>query len=141
MKKSLAFFQNFCYNNYIIKKKRKDYMAKGWTKIETIYSLKNSPETLAERRRKTKLFNKMMATTPTLTASELKKRSNELYNKKKAEEDNLLQAYEDKRLKSEKAIKQAIQIKKERAKKRQQNSAKQDTEKVSVKSETMDNPV
>jgi len=114
-------------------------MAKGWTRIETIYSLKNSPETIAERRRKTKLFNKMMATTPTLPASELKKRSNELYNKKKAEEDNLLQAYADKRLKSEKAIKQAIRIKKERAKR--QNGAKQDTEKVSVNNETTDNPV
>ena len=113
-------------------------MAKGWETIETIYSLKNKPETLAERRRKTKIFNKMMKT-PTLTVMELRKRSVENYNKKKAEEDNLLQAYAEKRLKSEKAIKQAIRIKKEREKRIA--SAKQDTEKVSIKKETTDNPV
>lgn len=114
-------------------------MAKNWETIETVYSLKNKPETLAERRRKTKIFNKMMKTTPTLTAMELRKRSVENYNKKKAEEDNLLQAFSEKRLKSEKAIKQAIRIKKEREKRIA--SAKQDTEKVSINKETTDNPV
>ena len=113
-------------------------MAKGWTTVETTYSLKNKPETKAEQRRKTKVFNKLMKE-PTLSASELRKRSVERFNQHKLEENNLLQAYEEKRLKSEKAIKQAIRIKKERAK--LQNGAKQDTEKVSVSNETTDNPV
>ena len=113
-------------------------MAKGWTTVETIYSLKNSPETRAEKWRKARLFEKMMAG-PKLSVEEIRKRSVELYNKNKAEEDSLLQAFADKRLKSEKAIKQAIRIKKERAKR--QNGAKQDTEKVSVSNETTDNPV
>ena len=113
-------------------------MAKNWTTIETIYSLKNKPETKTEQRRKTKIYNKLMKT-PTLSVVDLKKKSIELFNENKTKEDNLLQAYEDKRLKSEKAIKQAIRIKKERA--RRQDSAKQDTEKVSVNNETTDNPV
>ena len=81
-----------------------------------------------------------MATTETLSVPDLKKKSIELYNQQKEKEDNLLQAYEDKRLKSEKAIKQAIRIKKERIKK--QNDAKQDTEKVSNdKNETTESSV
>ena len=114
-------------------------MAKNWTTIETIYSLKDKPETLEEQRRKTKNFNKLMAKTKTLTVPELKKQSIEHYNEQKNKENSLLDAYENKRLKSEKAIKQAIRIKKERAKR--QNGAKQDMEKVSVNNETTDNPV
>ena len=113
-------------------------MSKGWTQVETIYTLKNKPETKAEQRRKVKVFNKLMKE-PTLTISEMRKQSSERYNKIKAEENSLLQAYDDKRLKSDKAIKQAIRIKKERAK--QQNGAKQNIEKVSSENETTDNSV
>lgn len=113
-------------------------MAKDWIRIDTIYK-ENSPKTKAEQQKASKKYRSLMAKTKTLPIVEIKKRSIELFNKNKAEEDSLLQAYEDKRLKSEKAIKQAIRIKKERAK--QQNSAKQDTEKVSKNNETTDNPV
>ena len=70
-----------------------------------------------------------MAKTPTLTVADMKKKSSELYNAQKQKENSLLQAFDDKKLKSEKAIKQAIRIKKERAKR--QNDAKQNTEKAS----------
>lgn len=113
-------------------------MAKDWIKIDTIYN-EIDPLTRAERQKASKRYKSLMAKTKTLPIVEIKKRSIELYNKNKVEEDSLLQAFADKRLKSEKAIKQAIRIKKERAKR--QNSAKQDTEKVSVNNETTDNPV
>ena len=114
-------------------------MAKNWIKIDTIYS-PIAPETREERQRKTKRYNHLMATTETLSAKDLKKQSIALYNEQKEKENSLLQAYDDKKLKSEKAIKQAIRIKKERAKK-QQNSAKQNTEKVSENKETTESTV
>lgn len=113
-------------------------MAKDWVRIDTIYK-ENNPKTKAEQQKASRKYKSLMAKTKTLPIIEIKKRSIELFNKNKAEEDNLLQAYEDKRLKSKKAIKQAIRIKKERAKRK--NSAKQDTEKVSTNKETTDNPV
>ena len=115
-------------------------MAKNWIHIDTIYSLKNSPETKAEQRRKTKIYNRLMAQTKTLSAADMRKNSITLYNEQKAKENDLLQAYEDKKLKSEKAIKQAIRIKKERMKK--STDAKQNTEKVSNdKDETTESSV
>ena len=113
-------------------------MAKNWIKIDTIYS-PIAPETREERQRKTKRYNHLMATTETLSAKDLKKKSIEAYNENKEKENNLLQAYDDKKLKSENAIKQAIRLKKERAKK--QNSAKQDTKKVSENKETTESTV
>jgi len=105
-------------------------MAKNWIQIDTIYSSSTSdPKTRAERERASKAYKKLMAKTPTLKVPEIKKQSIELYYKQKEKEDSLLKAFEDKKLKSEKAIKQAIRIKKERIKK--QNDAKQNTEKAS----------
>ena len=114
-------------------------MAKDWTTVETIYSLKNKPKTKAEQRREAKTYKSLMAKTETLTVPEIKKRSAAAYNEQKAKEDNLLQAYENKKLKSENAIKQAIRIKKERAKLK--NSAKQNKEKVSEVTETTESTV
>ena len=112
-------------------------MAKGWTSIETIYSLKNKPKTQAEKRKEAKSYKRLMSTTKTLSVADLKKQSKEFYKQNKEKEDNLLQAFEDKKLKSKNAIKQAIQIKKKSEKK---NDAKQDIEKVS-NNETMDSTV
>jgi len=117
-------------------------MAKGWTTIETIYSLKNKPETKAEQRRKRKIFNKMMCEAEVysnLSPQDKRKVSVNLYAENKAKEESLLKAYEDKKLKSENAIKQAVRIKKERAKLK--NSAKQDKEKVSEVTETTESTV
>ena len=113
-------------------------MAKNWIKIDTIYN-EIDPLTRAERQKASKAYKKLMAKTKTLTVIDMKKKSVELYNKQKEKEDSLLQAFEDKKLKSDKAIKQAIRIKKERAKR--QEDAKQEKEKVSNKKETTDNPV
>ena len=114
-------------------------MAKNWIKIDTIYSLKNSPETKAEQRRKSKRYKSLMAKTESLSIPDIRKNSVILYNEQKQKENSLLQAYDDKKLKSENAIKQAIRIKKERAKR--QNSAKQDMEKVSNNNETTESTV
>ena len=103
-------------------------MAKNWIKIDTIYS-EGEPKTRAERAKASKAYKKLMAKTQTLTVVEMKKRSANAYNDQKEKENNLLKAFDDKKLKSEKAIKQAIRIKKERA--RKQNDAKQNTNKVS----------
>ena len=113
-------------------------MAKDWIQIDTIYK-EPSPKTKAELARASKNYKKLMAKTKTLSVADMRKQSVNNYYDQKAKEDNLLEAFADKRLKSEKAIKQAIRIKKERAK--QQNSAKQDMEKVSTPEETTDNPV
>ena len=117
-------------------------MAKNWTTIETIYTLKNKPKTKAEQRRERKIFNKLMCEAErynNLSPQDKRKLSVSLYTKNKAAEESLLKAYEDKKLKSEDAIKQAVRIKKERAKAR--TGAKQDKEKVSVTKETTDSVV
>ena len=114
-------------------------MAKDWITIETIYSLKNKPETKAEQRQKSKRFKSLMAKTKTLSIADKRKESIALYNEHKAKEDSLLKAFEEKKLKSEDAIKQAIRIKKERAKLK--NGAKQNKEKVSEITETTESAV
>lgn len=113
-------------------------MAKNWIKIDTIYSLQ-SPKTREERMREARNFKRLMAKTETLSAFDLKKKSIENYNQNKEKEDSLLKAFDDKKLKSENAIKQAIRIRKERMKKNK--SAKQSTEKVSDNNETTDSSV
>ena len=113
-------------------------MAKDWIQIDTIYK-EPDPKTRAEKARASKRYKSLMAKTPTLSIIDLRKKSNELYAEQKLKEDILLEAYEDKRLKSDKAIKQAIRIKKERIKRI--NDAKQDTEKVSTKEETTESSV
>ena len=59
-------------------------------------------------------MSNLVRNTKTLKAFELKKESEELYEKAKAEEDKLLDAFDRKVVKSKNAIKQAIRIKKER---------------------------
>ena len=63
-------------------------------------------------------FDNLIKNTKTLTAEEMKKHSNELYDKKVAEDAKLLAAFEAKKLKSKTAIKRAIQLKKEQDKKK-----------------------
>lgn len=118
--------------------KRGFYMSKEWIKIDTIYST-TKPKTREERAKQARAFKRLMAKTEKLSAADLKKASNEYYAEQKLKNDCLLQAYEDKRLKSKEAIKQAIRIKKEREKKH--NDAKQDTKKVSNVKETTESTV
>lgn len=110
-------------------------MAKGWTSLITINTAPKSAETAAQRRQRDKSFSNLIRNTKSLSVEDLKKQSDELYAKQRAEEDKLLQAFAEKKVKSKTAIKQALRIKKERAaaEKRAKNSAKQNTNTVSDK--------
>ena len=84
-------------------------MAKGWS---TIYTNKDTtPATTIKAERH---FNNTIRNTPSLPVEKLKANSEAAYVKKIAEEDKLLDAFDNKLLKSKNAIKQAIQLKKER---------------------------
>lgn len=89
-------------------------MAKGWTHFATI----NGPEKSDKRTviKNEQGFNNLIRNTKTLSVVDLKKESDELYDKVVAEEDKLLAAFADKKIKSKAAIKQALKIKKARAK-------------------------
>lgn len=89
-------------------------MPKGWVKVETVNNITNN-ETNAEKNRREKNFSQLIRNTKVKTGIQLNKESDELYAQKIAEEDSLLAAFEDKRLKSKKLIKQALRLKKERA--------------------------
>lgn len=102
-------------------------MGKEWTTIETVNSVKNT-ETKAEKIKRMQNFNKVIDNTKILSMKELKKHGDDLYADKKAVEDNILNAYNEKKLKSNKLKKQALRIKKERDKSK---NAKQNTRKVS----------
>lgn len=108
-------------------------MAKGWITIETVNSIKKNAETPAQKQRRLRNMDNLTRNIKRLSIEELKKNSEELYQKQRAEEDKLLQAFAEKRVKSKAAIKQALRIKKERAaaEKHVKNSAKQNTETVS----------
>ena len=58
----------------------------------------------------------MMATTPKRSVEDLKKHSDEIFDKKKGEEDFLLAGLADNRLKSKDLIKKAFIVKKQREK-------------------------
>lgn len=88
-------------------------MAKNWVKVETVNDAPNI-ETYVEKKRKFSDFNKMIRNTKTKKAHEIMKENEELYEQKVANEDALLAAFEDKKLKSKTLIKQALRIKKER---------------------------
>lgn len=104
-------------------------MAKGWTTIETVNSVKRT-ETKAEKIKRLQTFNKLIDSSKQLDRKELKEHGDNLFAEKKAAEDELLNAFTEKKLKSDKLIKQALRIKKERDK---HKNAKQNTRKVSDK--------
>ena len=59
-------------------------------------------------------FNKLMSTTPKRDEETLKEHNDESYFKQKAEEDKLLDAFANKKLKSKAAIKRALGLAKKR---------------------------
>lgn len=91
----------------MIKERKRKNMAKGWITLETVNSKKLGAGSDPKRFQK---MENLIRNTKSLTPFEMKKESEELYAKKKAEEDSLVAAYQDKRLKSEKAIKEAQRI-------------------------------
>lgn len=104
-------------------------MAKGWTTVETVNTVKRT-ESKAEKVKRLQSFNKLIDGSKQLTREELKKHGDNLFAEKKMAEDGLLSAFDEKKLKSDKLIKQALRIKKERDKNKNKN-AKQNMRKVS----------
>ena len=102
-------------------------MAKGWTRVETVNNASVNEETSAEKKRRIQNFEKTIRKTPKLNGEEFKKQSDKLFTKKREQEDSLVQAYYEKKLKSAKAIKEAQQILKSREKAREKATAKEKT--------------
>jgi hypothetical protein len=100
-------------------------MAKGWTRVETVNNALVNKETPAEKRRRIQNFEKAIRKTPKLNGDDFKKQSDKFFIKKKEQEDSLVQAYKNKKLKSVKAIKEAQQILKSREKAKEKAAAKE----------------
>lgn len=73
-----------------------------------------------------KVFDTMMRSTKSKSIDELKKEGENLYAKKMAKEDSLLEAYKEKKLKSKALIREAKKIKAQRAKARAERKAKKE---------------
>ncbi len=87
-------------------------MSKKW---ETISLSTNIVEDSQERKKRVKKFDNIIRKIPSKVDVEVLGKENvALYEAHKAQEDNLLQAYLDKKLKSPALIKRAKQIKKAR---------------------------
>ena len=91
-------------------------MSKEWKHFATINDLSHSLST-KEIARKEKNFNNAIHNEKTLSVEKLKKHYEELYEKKLQEENNLLEAFKEKKLKSKTAIKKALILKKEKQQK------------------------
>lgn len=87
-------------------------MAKGWIHFATINDT-FSPDKRTVIRNEQGL-NNLIRNTTALSTKELKEESNTLYDKKNMEEEQLLDAFANKQLKSKMLIKQALKIKKTR---------------------------
>jgi len=85
-------------------------MAKGWSVVKTVNDVEVKPKTYAEKYRDNRSFQKTMAKTKTLSAEDLKKESAELYEIKVWQEENLVAAYNDKRIKSKNLAKKARKL-------------------------------
>lgn len=88
-------------------------MAKGWSNFATINDLSNSLSK-QEKIKREQRFNDAIRNTKTLSVEALKQHSDELYDKQMAEDEKLLQAFTDKKVKSKTAIRRALRLKKER---------------------------
>lgn len=101
-------------------------MAKGWTRIETVNDNK-SVETDAQKQKNLRNFANAIHQMKSLSPEDLKKRGDENYATRIAEDEKLLDAFDKKKLKSKDAVKRALQLKKEKAKteKKTQKESKQ----------------
>jgi len=88
-------------------------MAKNWTLIYT--NADTTTETRAEKVRKARKIDNTIRNMKSPTADQLKRESEFTYEVKTLEEEKLLRAFDEKKVKSKAAIKQALRIKRERA--------------------------
>lgn len=85
-------------------------MAKDWLRVEKIEKIFN----ITPMKANDKSFNKLIRNTTTPSIENLKEEANNLYEANKINEDKLIFAFDNNLLKSEKATKEAIRIKKMR---------------------------
>lgn len=114
-------------------------MAKGWSKVKTVNDVIDN-STTKEKETREQSFKLLIHNTKTLSIKKLKEKSDELFKVEKAKEDSLLAAFDNKQLKSKKLIKQALRIKKERAKIDNKN-AKQNIKNTSIQEENQKSEV
>lgn len=121
-------------------------MAKGWTVLQTVNSNNYIPNSNAEKIRNNKKFNTMIKKAenailkdPEQDIKRIKKEGEDLYLAKVGREDQLIEAYKEKRLKSKAIIKEAKRIIKERAeaekKKKEKEAAAAKENESNVKAE------
>ena len=91
--------------------KNEKRMPKGWTHVSTNVNI-----TKTEIRGKEQRADRIIRNTRSKSYEDLKKDANAAYEAAEARKASLLQAYEDKKLKSKALIKEAQAIKKEQAK-------------------------
>jgi len=76
-------------------------MAKGWKNIPTVNDVEKTEF------KGNKVFERLMSKTPKRNLDELKEHNDKAFEKQKAEDDKLLDAFANKKLKSKAAIKRA----------------------------------
>ena len=92
-------------------------MAKEWTKLNTVNDPPKTHKTEQEKNRENRLRDNFIRATKSLNKDELKKQG-ELHHAQKLSADAaLLDAFENKKLKSKELIKQAMVLKKAKEKK------------------------
>lgn len=89
-------------------------MSKGWTLVGTNALEFGNTETRQERARREQKFNNAIRNAQSVTIEQMKKESEKLFDAKNAENVQLLQAFNDKKLKSKALIKKAKALKKKK---------------------------
>jgi hypothetical protein len=98
-----------------LKKRKEKVMAKGWNTVYTNSTdSKREKKTVGQKRQENIKFNTLIKKTESLSIPALKKEAEDLYDAKVAEEDKLVNLFNDKKLKNKATIKKAIRIKKMR---------------------------
>ena len=89
-------------------------MPKGWTTIYT--NADKTTENTRVKINRAHKFDNVIKSIKTPTYEELKREFDQIYEAKCAEDEYLLQGFDQKKLKSKKLVKQALKLKKEREK-------------------------
>lgn len=98
-------------------------MSKTWTELSTVNDTPKSKATREEKYRKMRQVDNFIRNTPSLKVEKLKENGDLHYNQYISENEALLDAFENKRLKSKALIRQAIKYKKDKAKAEEKGQA------------------
>ena len=91
-------------------------MAKGWKKLTSINEIPQNTESEVQKNRRNQNFKVRTSIMKSLSLDDMKKRGDESFAKKVADDDHLLDALKRQAIKDEATIKRAEQIKKDREK-------------------------